>query len=144
MLGHKARKLPKAFPLIVLVSFVWIAFFGVGMDMSTDENGKMSGCPFLASEANFCPMGIAEHIVKWQQTTTVIPRPYADAIFLLFAALAIFSVAKPLQRLKVLLKAKLNILSYRRKELEFRASNPLLVALREGILNPKIYEPAHL
>lgn len=143
MLGYIAQKLTKLFPLIVLASFVWIAIFGVGMSMNAEEEGNMSGCPFAAGEASLCPMGVAEHIATWQQTITVIPKSYRSIILVLFAVLAISVFSKLLHQPKIL-PTKLSTQSYRRRELELKAFSPLLAAFSDGILNPKIYEPARI
>lgn len=126
------------FSSLLIVSFFGLVVLGLGMGMNVDEKGNMSDCPFMVDQGSLCPMGLFEHIAKWQQAVTVIPRPSAN-IFLLFALLAAFSYFKITLQPKIL-PNKFGARSRARKESELRASNPLLAAFSDGILNPKIYE----
>lgn len=58
------------FPAIAILlasAFLFAAAFSITFGMQTDEHGNMSECPFMSAEAAICPMGVAEHIAKWQQ-----------------------------------------------------------------------------
>ena len=108
------------------------------------KNGQMSSCPFMAEQEVMCQMNIMEHIAEWREAFLGIP---AKTNFLAFAAvllIAIFSsFVKPFPQLKNLTESAARFLAYHRANFA-KVFDPLLVAFPDGILNPKIYEPAHI
>ena len=142
MLGLRGKILTNLI-IFVLVSFAFMSIFGIGMSMEMVD-GQMSGCPFMAGEASMCQMIVTEHIAKWQQVFLGIPtktNPLALAMVLLIVVFASF--IKPFPQLKKLTVPKARFLAYHRASFA-KVFDPLLVAFSDGILNPKIYEPAYL
>lgn len=136
-------KLSKNFIIFVFVSFAFMSILGMGMSMET-KDGQMSGCPFMTGRATICRMNVTEHIAKWQQAFLGIPTKtnfLALAAALLITALVSF--IKPFLQLKKLTVSTVRFLVYRRANFA-KVFDPLLVAFSDGILNPKIYEPAHI
>jgi hypothetical protein len=127
----------------VLASFAFMSLFGMSMGMEA-RGGQMSSCPFMASEASICQMSVTEHISQWQQAFLGIPAKtnfLAFAVVLLIAILASF--IKPFSQLKKLTVSAARFLAYRRASFA-KVFDPLLISFSDGILNPKIYEPAYI
>lgn len=136
-------KLSDNFIFLVLASFALMSVLGMGIGMEITD-GQMSSCPFMAGQPTMCQMNITEHIAQWQQTFLGIPTKtnfLALAVILLIGVLASF--IKPFSQLKKLAKSTARFLAYRRANFA-KVFDPILVALSDGILNPKIYEPAHI
>ncbi|MBI2097316.1 MAG: hypothetical protein HYT46_00025 [Candidatus Vogelbacteria bacterium] len=137
-------KLSENLIIFILVLFAFMSILGMGMSMET-KDGQMSGCPFMAGQATMCQMNVTEHITKWQQAFLGIPTKtnfLALAVALLIATLASF-IKKPFSQLKKLTASTVRFLAYRRANFA-KVLDPFLVAFSDGILNPKIYEPAHI
>lgn len=129
--------------IFILASFAFMSILGVGMSMET-KDGQMSGCPFMAGQAAMCQMSVTEHVTQWQQAFLGIP---AKANFLaLVVALLIMALASFIEsfsRLKKLTASTARFLAYHKVNCG-KVFDPLLVAFSDGILNPKIYEPARI
>lgn len=117
--------------LILLVNLS----FGFGVDtMSMDDNGNMSDCPFTDAVA-LCPMSFSEHIAIFQSTFRAIPSK--TLLFLVLASLLLLALHSKISpkdypsytRLKFFFKDKP----------ELPIFNKLLLALSDGILQPKLY-----
>lgn len=92
------NKVSENLAMLVFASFLFMGVFGVGIGMET-ENGQMSSCPFMASQASMCQMSITEHISLWQQSFLGIPtsgKLLALALLLLIIVLVPF--AKPFSK----------------------------------------------
>ncbi|MBI3305051.1 hypothetical protein HYZ80_01845 [Candidatus Parcubacteria bacterium] len=129
--------------IFVLASFAFMSILGMDMSMKPKDD-QMSGCPFMAGQATMCQMGVTEHIAKWQQAFLGIPTKtnfLAFAAVLLIAILA--SLIKPFPQLKKLTASTARFLAYHKASC-IKVFDPLLIAFSDGILNPKIYEPAHI
>jgi len=124
----------------VLASFVFMSLFGIGISMEI-KDGQMSSCPFMASEASLCQMSATEHIAQWQQAFLGVPAKSSVLILaLLLLVFAIVPFAKPLSQIKQT-EMVARFLFYLR-DIANKILDPLLLAFSDGILNPKIYEPA--
>ncbi|MBI2100201.1 MAG: hypothetical protein HYT48_02585 [Candidatus Vogelbacteria bacterium] len=137
------KKVSENLIFFTLVSFVVISILGMGMSMET-KDGQMSSCPFVASQTTMCQMSVTEHIAKWQQAFLGIPTKtnfLVLAVALLIATLVSF--IKPFSQLKELTTSTTRFLTYHRANFA-KIFDPLLLAFSDGILNPRIYEPAHI
>ena len=135
-------KLFKNFIPFVFVSFVFASLFGMGISMEM-KDGQMSSCPFVASQASICQMSVTEHISQWQQAFLGIPtKANLPAFALLLLAIFVIPFAKPLTKIKQN-ELAVQLISYF-KTAATKIFDPLLLAFSDGILNPKIYEPARI
>lgn len=121
----------KIFLLLILIV---ILSFGFGMaTMSMDKNGNMSDCPF-ADTAAICPMSFAEHIAIFQSNFRAIPSKATLFTILAPAFLAVLyfgaipRIYSPPAPLKLFAKNHLEL-----------PINKLLLALSDGIIQPKLY-----
>jgi hypothetical protein len=136
-------KLSENLIIFVLASFAFMSLFGISMGMEA-RDGQMSSCPFMASEASLCQMSVTEHISQWQQAFLGIPsKTNFLALALILAAAVLVTFAKSLFQPKKLTELAARLFAYRKKNL-VRVFDPLLIAFSDGILNPRIYEPAHI
>lgn len=135
-------KLSENLIIFVLASFAFVNILGMGMSMET-KDGQMSGCPFMAGQATMCQMSVTEHIAKWQQAFLGI---LTKGNFLALVLFLLFLVVIPFTKLFFQIKATkqtAHVSSYRRNTFA-KVFDPLLVAFSDGILNPRIYETAHI
>ena len=124
----------------VLASFVFMSLFSMGIGMKM-KDGQMSSCPFMASQASICQMSFTEHIGQWQHSFLGIPTKINLLILsLLLLSIIIVPFAKPFTKVKQTELAAQLIFYY--KTAATKIFDPLLLAFSDGILNPKIYEPA--
>ena len=135
-------KLSENLILFVLASFVFMSLFGIriGMDI---KDGQMSSCPFMASQTSMCQMSVTEHIGQWQQTFLGIPT---KTNLLMLALLLLAVIAIPFAKTFTQIKQSepvVRFISYF-KDAATKILNPFLLAFSDGILNPKIYEPARI
>ncbi|MBI2640894.1 MAG: hypothetical protein HYW91_03385 [Candidatus Sungbacteria bacterium] len=137
------KKVSENLIFFTLTSFVFVSILGIGVGMEM-KDGHMSSCPFTAGQETICQMNITEHIAQWQRASFGTPSKtnfLALAVALLIATLVSF--IKPFSQLKKLTASTARLLVYRRANFA-KVFNPLLAAFSDGILNPKIYEPAHI
>jgi len=123
--------------VVTLVSFSFLALFGLSFSMTTDEHGMMSNCPFMSQTEVICPMQVGEHIAKWQQAITGLPQ---ETFELVLVALVAFLCGQLIHRFR---QGGTSIDAVRqrlRRELGFSSTfNFLQLAFSQGILHPKIY-----
>ena len=120
-----------------------MSLFGISVGMEA-RNGQMSSCPFMASEASVCQMSATAHISQWQQAFLGVPNKINFlALALILAAAVLITFAKSLFKPKKLTDLAARLLAYHKEHL-VRVFDPLLIAFSDGILNPRIYEPAHI
>ena len=134
-------KLAENLVLFVLASFAFMSIFGVGIGM-TVKDGQMSSCPFMASEASMCQMGATEHISQWQRALLGIPKGDFLALEVLLFAIVLIPFAKTFFKLEKLTEFTAQLFAHEKAH-PLKVFDPLLLAFSGGILNPKIYEPAH-
>jgi len=133
-------KLSENLILFVLTSFVFMSLFGIGIGMEM-KDGQMASCPFVASQASICQMSVTEHIGQWQQAFLGVPeKSNVSILALLLLAFAIVPFAKPFSQIKQT-EVVTRFVFYLR-DIANKILDPLLLAFSDGILNPKIYEPA--
>lgn len=125
---------------LVLASFLFAAVFSIAGGMKM-KDGQMSSCPFTANQASICQMSIMEHIDQWQQAFLGIPTKSNILILaLLLIAFAVIPFVKYFSQTKQL-EVAVRLRSYFR-DTASKILNPLILAFSDGILSPKIYEPA--
>lgn len=89
-------------------------------------------------------MSITEHISQWQQAFFGIPTKMGLlALAVILLTIIIISFAKPVFRLEQLTEFAARLVVYHKAHL-VKMFDPLLLAFSDGILNPKIYEPAQI
>lgn len=131
--------------ILWLVVFVLVSIVGVvhstGMDMG--GNGEMNGCIFMG-EAAMCGMNAIEHISLWKNIFALIPqRVGAAAMLIAILTFAAFAVTGARNLLLTYLK---KVFFQQKLYLSFSPLlaifSPLRRAFAQGILHPRIYEPA--
>ena len=114
------------------------ATFGMVIGMQTDEHGMMSGCLFMSQQASICPMGVMEHIAKWQQlVTAVLSTFHTSASFIFFLlAVVIFFIFAYAKSLFFLFTPSPPVVHSRQ---EIALYYHLKIAFSQGILHPRLY-----
>jgi len=119
--------------LILILAFTLSFGFGVAT-MHMDDNGNMSNCPFMNSAA-ICQMSFSEHIATFQSTFRVIPSKMVfSAMLVLTFLLVTFSTIIPR-----IYSPPNNLRLFLKNSLEMPFSSKLLLALSDGIIQPKLY-----
>lgn len=127
--------------LIFALAFIAAMLFGLSTGMDMRQNGTMSNCMFDQSVT--CPMNYREHIDHWQQTFTATHRAQNTILALLMvivlggAALLFSSLLK--RRAYAQATHHVSHIRQRQYEITAKLSNPVLRALSDGILNPRLY-----
>lgn len=119
--------------LILILIFTTSFSFGVAtMDM--DDNGNMSDCPFI-NTVTICPMGFFEHISIFQNHFRAIP---SGSLLLTIMVLAFLLVLhhKTIPKNNLI---KIGLKFFFKDKPELPIFNKLLLALSDGILQPKLY-----
>lgn len=136
-------KLSENLTIFVLVSFVFMSILGMGLSMEM-RDGQMSSCPFMAGQETMCQMSVTQHIVQWQQSFLGIPiKTSLLALVTALLAVVIIPFVKPFSKLEELNKFVARLFVYRTTHI-VKVFDPLLLAFSDGILNPRIYESAHM
>ena len=123
--------LGKKIALILALSFFFSFSIGM-MTMRIDDKGNMSDCPFTGADA-ICQMGIFEHIGIFQHMLIGIPSK--SILFTITLALALISLAViqksaiPPDKIRFFIKEGLILPNF----------NKILLALSDGIIQPKLY-----
>lgn len=141
-----SRKLAVSLLTLGFFTFVILSIFGLGhmSNMETTKDGAMEGCVFT-EKTMLCKMGIVEHISLWQGMFTAMPQESLMFIALLILLMAVIFVTK-----NILAPPRLSRSEALTKRLYLRKNPDLLLfdflkeAFSRGILNPKIYNPAHI
>jgi heme/copper-type cytochrome/quinol oxidase subunit 4 len=136
MRDHDIIKLMLGFRFITFLTLLPLALvltFGVIMGMHTDSMGQMSDCPFAQGQA-ICQMGIFEHLNRFQRAFNSIPVKVLSTLsVLLFLA---FSPSSDYQK-GLLQKNKLLYLKRARGHISI--FNTFLLAISDGIVQPKLF-----
>lgn len=121
--------------LSLILVLITILFFSFGMaTMTMDPNGNMSDCPF-ANAAAICPMSFTEHIAIFQGTFRVIP-PKIILFTILVMTFFLIAYSKVIPRnYSLLTKSKL----FPEDKLELHIFNNFILALSDGIVQPRLY-----
>lgn len=140
MLGLRG-KLSENLIIFVLVSFAFMSILGVGIGMEMTD-GQMYSCPFMAGQTAICQMSITEHITQWQEAFLGIPiKTNFFVLIIVLLAIVVISFAKAFSQLEKLTELATRLSAYYKAHF-VKIFVPLLIAFSDGILNPKIYEPA--
>lgn len=123
----RTKTIRHALAFAMIGIFLFAATFSMAVGMQTDEHDIMSRCPFMFEQTSVCPMGVFEHIEKWQQFSTTLLL-FAFVLFIIFVrALNVSSSAlalsSPIQKNKP----------------ETKLFNHLVTIFSQGILNPRLY-----
>ena len=135
--------LSKNLTLLMLASFAFASLLGMHMSMEMTD-GQMSGCPFMAGQTTMCQMSATEHIAQWQRAFLGVPtKGNLLALAIVLFATVLVPFTKPFSQLEKLTKLASRLFAYHKTSL-VKVFDPLLLAFSDGILNPKIYEPARI
>ena len=118
-----------ALPIILIFAVLAIFSFGV-MAMHMD---KHSSCPFMGSMA-ICPMSMSEHLLFIQNIFSSTPRNVSFLVSLLLLALFI----KFVFILDWNQRTSKSLIIYNRSQ-NLTSPNKFLLALSDGIVQPKLY-----
>lgn len=77
--------------VFLLISYIWIAVFGLLQISFTQMSHGAHPCPFIAGEQSVCPMDAISHVKKWQTFTMAIILVIKIFIFACFA-IALFLI----------------------------------------------------
>ncbi len=125
--------LPKKISLLVIL--VLILFFSFGMaTMNIDNKGDMSNCPFMNSGA-ICQMSFSEHIATFQSIFRAIPSRIVLSLMLALAFLLVLC-SKPISRIY---SPPIKLEYFIKYDFQLSIYNKILLALSDGIIQPKIY-----
>ena len=142
-----SKKFARFLLVFALIAFLLVAFFGISqsMGMGKQNNGKMDGCIFTG-KVEICTMTFSEHISHWQSLFTATTPQNSLALVLLILLAVVFVVIAIFKRNLLLLfnyyTARWRF--YVRNNPELSLFDPIKEAFSQGILNPKIYEPARI
>lgn len=122
-------------PLLVLFLLAYLFVLTMGaMTMVMDESGDTSSCPFMG-EAVICQMGVFEHITIFQSVFRSVPQESSLILLLSGVLLAVLSLIK-----KPGLIAQDKFRQFPRTNQSVIATfNKFLLALADGIIQPKLY-----
>ncbi|MBI2641727.1 hypothetical protein HYW87_04000 [Candidatus Roizmanbacteria bacterium] len=126
----------KLFITSVLLTFIFLALFGLNLSMQTMEDGRMSDCPFTASQSSMCQMPAADHLSQWQQTFTAT---FQSAYYLVFLAAFIFVFRFLISQFTLAPPKTFAFYSYKIQHPDSKLFNYLFQAFSDGILHPKLY-----
>ena len=57
--------------LIILVSYIWIAVFGLLQTAHASNSHTHSACPYMVGQHSICSMDVFDHLQAWQAFSTV-------------------------------------------------------------------------
>lgn len=140
MLGLR-RKLSENLAIFVLASFAFVSILGVGIGMEMTDS-QMSSCPFMAGQTTMCQMSVTEHITQWQEAFLGIPtKTNLLALAMVLLTVVVIPFVKPFSQFEKLTELAARLFAYHKAHF-VKIFDPFLLAFSDGILNPKIYEPA--
>lgn len=118
--------------LILILAFTLSSSAGIA-GMHTDEMGNMTGCPFMGMDS-ICQMGPLGHIGAFQSMFTGLPTKHTLFAILLFVFLVVSLATIP----------KINsppdtFIFFIKEAFRSPVPNRILVALSDGIIQPKLY-----
>ena len=117
---------------IILVAYVFVLSLGATTIM-TDENGSMSGCPFMTG-SSICPMGILEHISTFQSIFNAIFSKTFLYLTVLILSYLIISSSLPIN-----INSPPKFLSILRSNRKRFFSDQFLLAISDGRIQPKLF-----
>ena len=127
--------------VVIVAVFALVVLFALNMDMRMDVHNSMSDCRFMNSGSTICQMSFAEHLSHWQQTFIATAPPHNAPLLgltVLFAGIALSSLFLNFQKYALESHTVQRRLWGERNSLS-KLFDPIVQALSEGILNPRIY-----
>lgn len=119
--------------IALMLALAFVFSFSVGlMAVHIDDKGNMSDCPFMGMNA-ICQMGIFEHIGIFQSMFMGIPAK--SILFAIIFALVFISLVGIRGGGILSDKPRLFI----KTSLQLPIFNKILLALSDGIIQPKLY-----
>ena len=126
--------LSKHISIIILASFFFLLVLGLNMTMQMNDDGSMSDCPFM-EQASLCQMSVFEHIAKFQSIFAAAVQNNLIA-FLAAIIIAIFSI---IVGYLLFVPAPPKQLVYASDQPQGITFNKILLALSDGIIQPKLF-----
>ncbi len=121
--------------ITLILALVFVLSFSVGMmTMHTDDKGNMSDCPFLNS-TSICQMSFSEHMATFQGMFRAVP---VKATLLSILILALSSILYFKDTISIY-SLSVQVRSFVKNNPELLTTNKLLLALSDGIIQPKLY-----
>lgn len=121
--------------LSTVALFLVVSIFGLHATMMTDGQGNMRNCPLMNGIASVCRMDVFEHLANWQTLFVATVSPLAALLSVLFLVLTF-----PLRSVRELHSLGKNFSRFSREDFEPNLFNHIQIALRRGILHPKLYD----
>lgn len=118
---------------------LFASVFSVTFGMQADEFGNMSHCPFMVGYASVCPMGVIEHIAKWQRLFTATFPQSGDLTFLIFLLFSSAFVSVFVHAPNIGPPALAFSPSISKNKPETKLFNYFVIIFSQGILNPRLY-----
>ena len=123
----------------VIGVFLFIATFSLAFGVQVDEHGNMSNCPFTSGQTAVCPMGITEHIARWQQLF-IMASPesnvFASLIFMSLTFIFLTLVIRVLNFSSPKLALSPPVTKNKR---ETKLFDQFVKAFSQGIIHPRLY-----
>lgn len=131
---NSARKIHGALLVVSVGLLLVTATLGMKLIMTMDEGDMaMAGCPFMETGA-LCQMTVSEHLRAWESLFVAVTHPELLLSLLLVFSISVF-IAVTLTGPPEFLTA---IDRYRHRP-DLALFKPLLLALSDGIIQPKLY-----
>ncbi|OGK12173.1 hypothetical protein A3C98_04805 [Candidatus Roizmanbacteria bacterium RIFCSPHIGHO2_02_FULL_37_15] len=126
----------KTLPLLIIFIFLLVGVFGIHAII--DKEGEMTDCPLKSDTASLCPMGIMEHIARWQQMFLAVIPQLSSLLIAFFVSLVGFFLVLKISSGPSPPKT-FHLKYFQKIHPESNLFDYLLVAYSSGILQPKIY-----
>lgn len=125
-----------------LFAFILIILLGASQifAMEMNEDGNMDGCPFTG-KTMLCKMNILEHLSLWQSMFTVIPKKSVVLLVLISVLTAVILFNRSVLT-RLLIRKQESQLLYFLQHSGLYFLNIIQEIFSQGILHPKIYNPA--
>lgn len=132
-----ARKLKRVIAGLTVLSFFLAGILAVNFYMSEMGHEMLVGCPYTEDSSSMCPMNLGDHLGIWKQNfTSFIPELSKILIVSLFLAFTPVALLVLFIRYFPLIRY---LGDFENKNLHFKLFDWILLSLRRGILEPKIY-----
>jgi len=125
----------KVLILFLLVSLLLAGLISSQLSGSMDENGQMSHCLFMNDTVSVCPMTLWQHIAQWQQIDLGLIVGWFFSIALVLAVFYSVGIKVSDKYNKQRIRWK----QYFSQHHKLRPFRPLVAALAQGIIQPKVY-----
>lgn len=126
----------------ILAGIVFLAFFASGILALNlygpdQSHGMIQGCPYMNGDSSMCPMNLTDHLSAWKQTfTSDFSLNLKIVTLILFISFLPFILFRVFIRYFPLIRY---LSSFENQNLHFKLFDWIVLALRRGVLEPKVY-----